>query len=186
MLGWLSLIVALAVGGLLIYITVLPFFRKSGSWKQEQGHNASTVLAGIKSRAVHHIGVALARDDGDAGVLGHAIQQAKVENAQLTLIHVVDSAPVIVYGEETYDEHARSDEQYLDEIAQEIRASGIPVEIALPHGQPSRELVRYAKQHDIDLLVMGSHGHRLLGDLLLGETVDSVRHGVEIPVLVVR
>jgi hypothetical protein len=35
-------------------------------------------------------------------------------------------------------------------------------------------------------LVMGSHGHRLLGDLLLGQTVDPVRHQVDIPLLVVR
>jgi len=33
---------------------------------------------------------------------------------------------------------------------------------------------------------MGSHEHRLLGDLLLGETVDPVRHEADIPILVVR
>ena len=40
--------------------------------------------------------------------------------------------------------------------------------------------------HKVDMLVMGSHGHRLLGDLLWGETVDPVRHRVGIPVMVVR
>ena len=59
------------------------------------------------------------------------------------------------------------------------------VEIALAYGEPAKELVAFAKAHNVDLLVMGSHGHRLLGDLLWGETVDPVRHRVDIPVLVV-
>ena len=104
----------------------------------------------------------------------------------LTLIHVSDSAPSQVYSKDVYDEHTREDEQYLLEIAEELRSAGGIVEIALPHGDPARELVRYITSHKVDMLVMGSHGHRLLGDLLLGETVDPVRHQVEIPVLVVR
>jgi manganese transport protein len=60
------------------------------------------------------------------------------------------------------------------------------VEIALPQGDPSEQLIDFAVVHKVDLLVMGSHGHRLLGDLLWGETVDPVRHRVNIPVMVVR
>ena len=104
----------------------------------------------------------------------------------LTLIHVVDSAPAQVYSSGVYDEHTREDEQYLLEIAEEVRSSGVVVEIALPHGDPSKELINYAASHKVDMLVMGSHGHRLIGDLLWGQTVDPVRHQVKIPVLVVR
>jgi manganese transport protein len=85
-----------------------------------------------------------------------------------------------------YDEHTREDEQYLLEIAAEVRASGVAVEIALPQGDPSKELINFAASHDVDMLVMGSHGHRLIGDLIWGQTVHPVRHRVEIPVLVVR
>jgi manganese transport protein len=60
------------------------------------------------------------------------------------------------------------------------------VEIALPHGDPSKELIDFAASHQVDMLVMGSHGHRLIGDLIWGQTVDPVRHRVGIPVLVVR
>ena len=104
----------------------------------------------------------------------------------LTLIHVADSAPSQVYSGDVYDEHTREDEQYLLEIAEEIRAAGVVVEIALGHGEPAKEIINYAASHKVDMLVMGSHGHRLLGDLLWGQTVDPVRHRVEIPVLVVR
>lgn len=185
-IGVAATLLSVAVAILLVYVTVVPLFRKPGKWQREEDHGASDILANIKTSKVEHIGAALARDKGDAEVISHALAHARAEKATLTLIHVVDSTPVQVYGEETYDEHARSDEMYLEEIAEEIRASGVPVEIALPHGNPSKELIAYANSHGIDLLVMGSHGHRLLGDLLLGQTVDPVRHGVSIPVLVVR
>ena len=38
----------------------------------------------------------------------------------------------------------------------------------------------------VDLLVVGSHGHGPLRDLLLGQTVDKVRHGLDIPMLIAR
>jgi manganese transport protein len=104
----------------------------------------------------------------------------------LTLVHVSDTAPTQVYGGDTYDEHTRADEQYLASIAEEVRQMGVVVEIALPHGDPVKELAAFVSSHGADLLVMGSHGHRLLGDILLGQTVDPVRHRVDIPVFVAR
>ncbi len=38
----------------------------------------------------------------------------------------------------------------------------------------------------MDLLVVGSHGHGLVRDLLLGQTVDRVRHHLEVPMLITR
>jgi manganese transport protein len=67
-----------------------------------------------------------------------------------------------------------------------LRAAGIVVEISLAHGDPAKELSTFAAEHDVDMLVMGSHGHRLVGDFLWGQTVDPVRHKVNIPVVVVR
>ena len=128
----------------------------------------------------------MGREEGDAAIVSRALSLAKTEGAMLTLIHVSDSAPTQVYGSEVYDEHTREDEQYLLAIAEEVRSAGVAAEIALCHGDPAREIINYASSHKVDMLVMGSHGHRLLGDLLWGETVDPVRHQVEIPVLVVR
>ena len=65
-------------------------------------------------------------------------------------------------------------------------ACGVVAEIALGHADPAKELINYAASHKVDMLVMGSHGHRLRGDLLGEQTVDPVRHQVDIPVLVVQ
>jgi manganese transport protein len=175
-----------AISLFLVYIILLPFIRGEKQWREEPTVGASAIIEGIETHRMKHIAAALGRDQGDTAVVGRALSLAKSEKAMLTLFHVVDSAPTQVYQSEVYDEHTRDDEKYLLEIAEEIRFSGIVVEIALAHGDPAKELIAFAAAHDVDLLVMGSHGHRLLGDLLLGETVDPVRHRVGIPVLVVR
>jgi manganese transport protein len=185
-LSILAIGIAAAISLFLVYIIILPLIRGEKSWKEEKLTGASRVIEGIETHRSKHIAAALGRDDCDAAIVSRALSLAKAEKAMLTLIHVVDSAPAQVYSSDVYDEHTREDEQYLLEIAEEVRSSGVVVEIALPHGDPTKELINYAASHKVDMLVMGSHGHRLLGDLLWGQTVDPVRHQVKIPVLVVR
>lgn len=181
----LTIGVAAAISLFLVYIILLPVIRGEKSWKEERPDGASSIIEGIETHRLQHIAAALGLDNGDSAIVSRALSLARADGAMLTLIHVVDSAPSQVYSD-VYDEHTRTDEQYLLEIATEVRASGIAVEIALGHGDPSEELIKFAQTHGVDMLVMGSHGHRLLGDLLWGETVDPVRHRVGIPVLVVR
>ncbi len=182
----LAIAVAAAIALFLAYIIAHPLLRKSRPLEEPEATEASAVIRKIASQHTKHIAAALARESGDAAVVGRAIALAQAEKALLTLVHVVDSAPAQVYSSDVYDEHTREDEQYLQEIADEVRSLGVAVEIALPHGHPAQELIKFAESHGVDLLVMGSHGHRLIGDLLFGETVSPVRHSVTIPVLVVR
>jgi manganese transport protein len=181
----LTIGIAAAISFFLVYIILLPLIRGEKSWKEEKPSGASAIIVGIETHRSKHIAAALGRDDSDTAIVGRALSLAKAEGALLTLIHVADSAPAQFYSSDAYDEHTRDDEQYLLEIAAEVRAAGVAVEIALPQGDPSKELIRFAESHGVDMLVMGSHGHRLIGDLLWGQTVDPVRHKVEIPVLVV-
>ncbi len=181
----LTIGIAAAISFFLVYIILLPLIRGEKSWRAEKPTGASVVIEGIKSHRSKHIAAALGRDDSDTAIVGRALSLAKAAGALLTLIHVTDSAPAQFYSSDAYDEHTRDDEQYLLEIAVEVRAAGVAVEIALPQGDPSRELISFAESHGVDMLVMGSHGHRLIGDLLWGQTVDPVRHRVGIPVLVV-
>jgi manganese transport protein len=178
--------IAAVIALFLVYIIVLPLIRGEKTWSAEKPVGASAIIERIETHHAKHIAAALGRDESDTAVVSRALSLAKAEKAMLTLIHVVDSAPAQVYSSDVYDEHTRDDEQYMLEIAEEVRSSGVAVEIALAYGDPSRELIAFAVSHKVDMLVMGSHGHRLLGDLLWGETVDPVRHQVDIPVLVVR
>jgi manganese transport protein len=77
--------------------------------------------------------------------------------------------------------------KYLDEIVDSLRAEGLDVETMVAHSSnPNREIVRCAREIHPDLLVMGAHGHGGLKDLIFGTTINSVRHKLRIPLLVVR
>ena len=51
---------------------------------------------------------------------------------------------------------------------------------------PKREIVRYAHEIHPDLVIMGAHGHGGLKDLIFGNTINPVRHDLDIPMLIVR
>ena len=176
---------AAAISLFLVYIIILPLVRGERGWIEEKSDDASAVIEGIATQRIRHIAAALGRDANDTAIVSRALSLARAEKALLTLIHVADTAMAHVYNTDGYDAHTRDDEHYLMEIMEEIHSSGVMVEIALAYGDPAKELVKFATSHNVDMLVMGSHGHRLLGDLLWGETVDPVRHRVDIPVLVV-
>jgi len=46
--------------------------------------------------------------------------------------------------------------------------------------------LKAAEDRQCDLIAMTAHGHRLLGDLLYGSTINEVRHKAQVPVLLVR
>ena len=184
-----SVLIVLVVGAVtlfLLYLIVLPLFRRGKIRQSDHTDDATGVIEHIRSQPLKNIVATLGRDHADAAIISRALSVAKADHAMLTLLHVVDSASGQVYGTDVYDEHTRDDEKYLLDIARQLREEGIPVEIALAFGNPAKEVVKFAETHAVDMLVMGSHGHRMIADLLWGETVAPVRHKVDIPILIVR
>ena len=60
------------------------------------------------------------------------------------------------------------------------------VERALEVGRPTRTIVEYADEHDIDQIVMGSHGRSGMSRILLGSVAEIVVRRATVPVTVVR
>ena len=52
-------------------------------------------------------------------------------------------------------------------------------------GEPENEIVRICKQEKIELLIVGSHGHKFIKDIVYGSTVHEVRHRIRVPVLAI-
>jgi nucleotide-binding universal stress UspA family protein len=65
-------------------------------------------------------------------------------------------------------------------------ASGVPVSSVLLHGAISSEIVRFAKDEEYDLIVMGTHGRTGLGHVMLGSVAEKVLRTAPCPVLTVR
>ncbi|WP_165234612.1 Nramp family divalent metal transporter [Aquisphaera insulae] len=190
--GWLLalvLIVATAlVGGLLAWIAFWPVIHASTSWAPP----ASVAMdwgEALRARPLGKIGVALEHGEGDAAILGRAlaVAQGEAQAAELVLLHVVDTPLTVIHGVETADRETDADAKYLGELVQTLRERGFRARSVLLHGpDPAGQLVAHLRQDPVDLLVVGSHGHGLVRDLLLGQTVDRVRHGLNIPMLITR
>ena len=184
---WFVLLPVIGVGlAALMYVLLKSWVSPGLVW--ESGHESmgKTIAEHIKPMQMQEIGVTLEHTEGDAEVISAAVTLARSHRARLTLIHVVETPGTMVYGEESASRHGTEDSVYLEEVAREIEARDLPVEVLIRHGKPPDEIVRLTEEFRFDLLVMGSHGHRRLGDLVYGATVDEVRHAVRCPVLVVR
>jgi manganese transport protein len=184
---WVLIMIPLTlVLAALVYITFGPLFRPGRKWEETITTDAARVADTLAPVHIRHIGVALQHAAGDSVILSSAISEAKVHSARITLLHAVDAPGTLMLGQESWSLHGAEDESYLESLAREIEENDLPVEFLLLHGHPAETIVKAVGESGIDMLVMGSHGHRGLDDLVFGQTVSAVRHAVDIPVLVVR
>ncbi len=185
---WLSVPVLAALGGILALLVHLLARLVSGYRRMEwETRTASqAVAARVRPLAVTHVAVALEHKAGDADLVSAAISLAQQHKARVTLLHVVDTPGTTVFGHQSQSLHGTEDATYLEELAREMEEYEIDVETLLRYGDPSTEIVRAVADARCDFLVMGSHGHQGVEDLIFGHTVTKVRHAVTIPVLVIR
>ncbi len=184
--GGLLYAIAFSALGLLAWVTLKPFVRPSPPWKPAPRLELDWSDA-LRPRQVSRIGIALERGSGDSEILSRALGLAEPGKTTLTLLHVVDTPMTRVYGPETADLETDADERYLDGVVEVLRQKGYKARSILLYG-PDRasKLIEQLKAEPVDLLVVGSHGHGLVRDLLFGQTVDKVRHGLSIPMLIAR
>jgi manganese transport protein len=179
---WFTVVLLIAgIFILLIYIS-LP-----KSWRRRKPTMPSEIE---RLEFVPHpytrIGVALDLGAMDSKVLSHAQSLAQQNSAHLVLMHIVEGVGGQLFGKHAYDDETRDDMQHLEKHAEELRNTGIDVQAVLGYGRVPKEIVRIAKEHKIDLLIMGGHGHSGMKDLIFGTSISKVRHRLKIPVLVVQ
>jgi len=131
--------------------------------------------------------VALENGAADERLLPHISQLARQVDAELLLLHVADGWAARNFEQLKLAEsdEMRADSDYLEATADRLRQSGLRVDTLLALGNPPTEIVKIAASAHCDLIALASHGHKLIGDLLHGSTIDRVRHNTNIPLLVV-
>jgi len=140
----------------------------------------------VAATGARRVAVALELGWADTAVLEHVQGMALPRDAEIRLMHVAESAASRYLGTESSDEETREDTATLEDLAGRLRAAGFRTSVLLGNGDVKLELARMVREWDADLLVTGSHGHRLLGDLFLGSTASGLRHRVRCPVLTIR
>jgi nucleotide-binding universal stress UspA family protein len=130
--------------------------------------------------------------DYSKNALKYAAEFAKEFNAKLYLIYVVEpmiypadfSMGQIAIPSMDIDLHARAEEE-LKNLAKSID-SGLKVEIMVKTGKPFVEIIETAKEKDIDLIIIATHGHTGVEHLLFGSTAEKVVRKAPCPVLTLR
>jgi manganese transport protein len=108
------------------------------------------------------------------------------KGAHYCLIHVVESAGAMMYEHEIADMESSEDAAALNDYKLQMIEKGFNVDARVGYGNPKNRIPEMVKGFNADLLVMGAHGHQFWKDLIFGTTLDSVRHRVDIPLLIVR
>lgn len=131
--------------------------------------------------------VALENGPADQRLLPHVCQLARQVGAELILLHVADGWAARNFEQLKLAEsdEMKADSEYLESTAARLRGEGLRADTLLALGNPPNEIVKIAASSSCDLIALASHGHKFIGDLVHGSTIDRVRHNTVIPLLVV-
>jgi universal stress protein A len=139
-----------------------------------------------------HILVAIDFSDSSEHVLARAREIAQGNNARLSLLYVMEYLPPIDYindslmdinwvtEEKVLLDHAKDK---MQQFGKKHELDNVALQVEL--GSPKHEISRYVKEHDCDLVVLGSHGRHGIS-LLLGSTANAVLHDMPCDVLTVK
>jgi nucleotide-binding universal stress UspA family protein len=141
--------------------------------------------------------ILLPTDFSDCGnyALQYASSLARTFGASIICVHVVEPMvpsagysgvteplPIADITEQLED----SAERELPKIAEREECAGLEVEEVIAHGEAASEIVRVAKERNVDLIVVSSHGRTGLGRILFGSTAEAIVRHASCPVLVVK
>jgi manganese transport protein len=169
--------------GLLLYITVEPSIVKRRQRTSIKIHPEMQKLI-IDIPKYEKIAIALDFSENDKKLISYALGQGH-SDTKYVLVHVVESVSANLWGSQSYDYETRKDQAQLDAYVVQLRDKGINASGMLGFKHRAKEIVRLVKKSNADMLVTGAHGHRGIKDLLYGQTVNTVRHELKIPVLMV-
>jgi len=128
--------------------------------------------------------------------ISHAFRMAADHGAEVLLLHVLEMVltPNPLYAQYyptdplTPEVRARAEgearQALLDRVPEAL--TGIRHQALVVEGTPAEEIIRVAAAHDVDLIVISTHGRTGLKHLILGGTAERVIRHVHCPVLVVR
>jgi nucleotide-binding universal stress UspA family protein len=126
--------------------------------------------------------------------LTYAVALAEKFEAELHLLHVVQDLSVFVPDAVAVtppiavpvEEFAAAAREALQRVVGEHQLGRFKVHTEVREGAPFYEIIRLAKEAEIDLIVIGTHGHTGLVHVLLGSVTEKVVRKAPCPVLTVR
>ena len=177
--------IVIGVAALLIYVFFRPMLYKHKDQPVYAPHGIASAITELDAIIYKHIAITIDFSKNDNDCLRHAIMQGG-KRANYTLIHVVETAGARYYGKQVMDSETQSDADNLNQYVTALENLGYRAQAQIGYGNPASAIAKIVNEEGVDFIVMGSHGHKALKDLIFGTTVNSVRHMVNVPVLVVK
>jgi manganese transport protein len=171
---------------LLLYIIFKPFIDKSkNEILNHSPHNLKLQFSDEVIASKKNIAISVDFSSADSIALNSAFELGG-KQAKYTLIHVVETVGAIMYGENTDDHETTIDEKLLTEYQIMLEEKGFIIAVKLGFGKPHSVIPKIVNEGEFDVLVMGTHGHTGLKDIIFGTTVDKLRHKISVPLLIVK
>lgn len=171
---------------LLVVTTIYPFIQKHKEANISVHENVNEAIAAADTgKPFRRIALALDFGVNDAKVIKYAMQLGN-DDAAYVLIHVVESASARMMGNEAHDYETREDRRHLNEYVRTFTDRGSEAIGMLGYKDRAQEIARIVKEQHCDLLIIGSHGHQAAKDIIFGETINTVRHIVKVPVFIAQ
>lgn len=170
---------------MLFYIIIKPLVVASKEVASHLPHGDYRELSMHQISGYKRIVIAVDFSDADEKTIQHALTQGG-KMANYLLIHTVETAGAFLIGKEIKDFESERDKINLDKYCKHLNDLEYQCESLIGYGNPKKAIPDFVKAFGADLLVMGSHGHSGIKDILFGTTIDAVRHKIEVPILIVR
>jgi len=125
-----------------------------------------------------------------AVVVDKALQLAESMGAQVGFIHVVEYTGYLYPPDTPFPVELNIEQQFVDKAEERLRLlaqekNRADAERLVEVGSPTHEIVRVAKQKEVDLIILGTHGRHGI-QRILGSTVSGVMHIADCDVLAIR
>jgi nucleotide-binding universal stress UspA family protein len=130
------------------------------------------------SESALRYGGAFAEKFGAELYLLHVVQDLTLFIPEAVLITPPPTPPI--------DQFIAAAHAALDRVLQGVGWPGVVIHREVAEGLPFEEILTFAKEKDIDLIVMGTHGHTGLAHILMGSVAEKVVRKAPCPVLTVR
>jgi manganese transport protein len=178
------------------FLTLLAFV-SGWPWLKAQRHIPTPVervsvnlqqdaLPVLRSAAYSRILVPLDHSDADQEAINNALALARMHDAKIILLHVEEGVTSQMFGSLSSTAEITEGKAYLSTIERALLEQGVGVEVVVRHGNtPVHEIVAAVRELSPDLLVMSSHGHHGIKDLIFGTTINAVRHKIKVPMMIV-
>src|SRR5947207_500196 len=126
-------------------------------------------------------------------VLEQSIRLARALNCSIHLLHIMPGDDYVMYspggfgtavpsGGIAVERDMQTETERLQALANEVQRYEVPADMTVREGNAIKEILAEAERIEPDIIVMGSHGHGALYELLVGSVTEGVLRQARMPV----